>query len=80
MMRRQWVIQKEGHWLDTGELKDAVLSILHHNNHTELWFKRSFILLKLFPPNEKNNQMPVKHPVSNMPSKEGLTHPLVKIY
>ena len=35
---------------------------------------------KLFPPNEKNNQMPVKHPISNMPSKGGLTHPLVWIY
>jgi len=35
---------------------------------------------KLFLPNEKNNQMPVKHPIRNMPSKEGLTRPLVKIY
>ena len=28
---------KKGRWLDTGLLKDAVLSTLQHNNHIELW-------------------------------------------
>jgi hypothetical protein len=49
--------------LDTGEMKDAVLSILQNNNHIQLWLSAPSLLFKLFPSNEMNNQMPVKHPV-----------------